>query len=89
MKLSRYTLEIYEPGSHDNVVGYYESLGPFGAISVGDYLHPFAGSLEETWPELGPHKYLRATEVHHVLSAPEGQDEITHKVMVYTEVHEL
>lgn len=93
MKPIRYVLNIYEPDSTRYVTGKYESSSPFGAIGQGDYLHPFPSSLDEHpesgWPELGPSKFLRATEVHHVLSDPEGKNEITHMVNVYTEVHDL
>ncbi len=92
MKPIRYTLNIYESGSNRYVTGKYESSSPFVAIREGDYLHPFLSSSgeypESGWPELGPGKYLRATEVHHVLHEPEGKDHITQIVNVYTEVYE-
>ena len=35
-----YMLEIYEPGSADDVWAYFESTAPFGSISVGDTVNP-------------------------------------------------
>jgi hypothetical protein len=74
---TRYTLTVFEPGSSRSQAGSYESSTPFGAISVGDAVHP-AG-----WPKEGPSSYLRATEVHHYLGESAGQ--VHHNVTVYTE----
>jgi hypothetical protein len=66
LKSTLYTLLIYEPGSTDVPAATYESSSPFAAISEGDYLHPYPTPDETSgWPELGPQKYLQATEVHH------------------------
>jgi len=90
LKSIKYTLLIYEPGSRRFPAAKYESSSPFAAISVGDYLHPFP-TPDETrgWPELGPQKYLQATEVHHGLYDPMDAEQITHEVEVYTRLHEV
>ena len=75
---TRYTLAIFEAGSRRSRAGFYESSTPFAAISVGDAVHP-AG-----WPQTGPSRYLRATEVHHYLSG-ESAGQVRHLVTVYTE----
>ena len=53
-------------------------------------MHPFPTSDETSgWPELGPQKYLQATEVHHALYDPMDAEQITHMVEVYTKLHEV
>lgn len=90
MKPIKYTLNIYDPHNIRFVIGKYESSSPFVAIHEGDYLHPFPDPEGEGgWPELGPGKYLRATEVHHFLYDSESKEEITQEINVYTEVHDL
>ena len=90
LKSTLYTLLIYEPGSTDVPAATYESTSPFAAISQGDYLHPYPTPDETSgWPELGPQKYLQATEVHHTLYDPMDAEQITHMVEVYTRLHEV
>jgi hypothetical protein len=90
LKTTKYTLLIYEPGSIRLPAAIYESATPFAAISEGDYLHPFPRPDETSgWPELGSHKYLQATEVHHKLYDSEDGEQITHIVEVYTKLHEV
>jgi hypothetical protein len=75
-----YSLEIYTPEDKHPMVVYLANT-PFATISVGEFLHP------GEWPGLAPHRYLRVTEVHHVLS--ESQERVSHNVMVNTVIEEL
>lgn len=87
MKTS-YILEIYEPGSDEEILyradhsGKFESETPFGTISKGDLIG---------WPTEGPSEVLRVTLVEHWIY--QRTDVIVHKTGIYTEqiesTHEL
>jgi hypothetical protein len=76
---TRYTLAVFAPGSSRLRAGFYESATPFAAINVGDAVHPAGWGR----PQRGPHRHLRAREVHHYLGESAGQ--VRHLVTVYTE----
>lgn len=59
MKL--YGLEIYKPGSADDVVAYFESDTSFGAISKGDLINPMG-----TEGEAGK-RILRVVGIEHIV----------------------
>lgn len=71
---TKYTLEVYEPGSADDVLMALESDTPFGAISKGDLFHPFTDSMK-------PSDLFRVRHVEHIVwDAGQGA---RHKVCVY------
>lgn len=73
-----YSLEIYAPGSTDDVWVVFESTTAFMTISVGDLVNPgiWDGSRS-------PQKVLRAINVEHIIWQAGGVAK--HKVCVYTE----
>jgi hypothetical protein len=77
-RVTKYILEIYEPNSVHDLWVVFESLTPFLAISKGDLMNP------SIWPgSQAPMKILRVVEVEHIIW--ENENEIKHKLMVYTE----
>jgi hypothetical protein len=73
-----YFLEVYVPGSADDVWVTFTASQPFVAISVGDILNP------AFWPDnQSPMKVLRAVAVEHIFWDNEGTTK--QKVMVFTE----
>lgn len=75
---ANYMLEIYLPGSADDVWVSFESDAPFMAIAKGDILNPVA------FPESpSPMKMCRVTSIEHILWA--NPDRPCHKILVFTE----
>jgi hypothetical protein len=74
---AHYTLEIYEPGSTDEVCRSFEDAQPFGAISKGDILNLATG--KDGLPDL----FLRVVQVEHILWDTNGHTR--HKICVFTE----
>jgi hypothetical protein len=75
---AKYAIEIYYPGSTENVWVSYYSDSPFLAISKGDMINPahFADASAEAM--------LRVTSVEHIVwSEPDQQPK--HKICIYTE----
>jgi hypothetical protein len=73
-----YHLEIYLPGSADDVWVSFQALQPFMAFSKGDILNPglWTGSK-------APMRVLRILNVEHIVWEASGH--ISHKVMLFTE----
>jgi hypothetical protein len=78
MKLTEYSLEIYMPGSDDNLWMAFSSPTPFMAIHVGDIINPSIWEGSQS-----PMKVLRATGVEHAIWELGGN--VKHKIMIYTE----
>jgi len=78
MKLTEYILEIFMPGSIDDVWIVFSSPTPFMSISVGDIIDPglWVGSQS-------PMKILRTIGLEHYLWEIEGN--VKHKICIYTE----
>lgn len=74
----KYILEVYEPGSMDDVWVTFETSQPFVSISAGDIINP--GLWENSQ---SPMKVLRAVTVEHILWEIDGATK--QKVMVFTE----
>ncbi len=72
-----YGLEIYEPGSADDVAAYFESDTPFGAIAKGDLINP-VGSGGEAVKQI-----LRVVGIEHIVWESKGEG-IKHKICVFT-----
>ncbi|NIM05163.1 MAG: hypothetical protein GTN65_06005, partial [Armatimonadetes bacterium] len=78
MKSVEYDLEIYEPGSADDLWVAFSSDRPFASINKGDIVNP------GMWPDSkSPMKVLRVVNVEHGIW--ETDKGITHKLMVFTE----
>ena len=73
-----YMLEIYEPGSVENVWVYFKTSSPFGAISIGDLINPNLWEGSQS-----PMRILRVVNVEHIIW--EVNSTVKHKVMVFTE----
>jgi hypothetical protein len=71
---AKYTLEVYEPGSADDVLMVLESETPFGAIAKGDFFNP----LTETTK---PSDLFRVRDLEHIVWNT-GQN-ARHKICVY------
>ncbi len=77
MSAVQYTLEVYQPGSTENLWVVFEASQPFGSISQGDIINP------GIWPESqSPMKVLRVVGVEHAIWASKGMTK--HKIMIYT-----
>lgn len=76
----RYSLEIYEPGSHNTTVGNYEGDSPFMRIDVGDIIEPQGlngvGTIAKPF-------LLRAISIEHIIWTQAGQT--NHRVCIFTE----
>jgi hypothetical protein len=73
-----YIVEIYEPGSEENVRAHFKSDKPFMTLRVGDSLTAVDKDMR------GADDRLRITGVHHILwDSPHGNS--GHKIMIYTE----
>lgn len=75
----KYALEIYQPGSIQDVLVVFESDTPFLSISAGDLLN------QRAWPDGGHEgKILRVVGLEHFIWEVGGMTK--HKVGVITEV---
>lgn len=73
-------LEVYQPGSFDDVFQYLESDTPFMAISRGDIVNPGLWDGSQS-----PMKVLRVVNVEHIIWKNETTGGARHKVLVFTE----
>jgi hypothetical protein len=80
--LDRYTLEIYEPGSADDVLEAIEAEHPFFPITVGDLIN--ARTLSSDAASIKG-KVLRVVAVEHMISAGTLRGDVKHKLCVFTE----
>ncbi len=71
-------LEVYEPGSMDNVWVYFKSDGPFLSINSGDLLNPNLWENSQS-----PMKILKVINLEHIIW--EKDNIVKHKLMVFTE----
>lgn len=71
-------LEIYEPGSADDVWVTFTADAPFMSISVGDIVNPGLWANSES-----PMKVLRVVNVEHIIWEHEGIAK--HKLCVFTD----
>ena len=77
MKEIQYHVEIYEPGSSDDLIVLFQSSTPFLAISPGDLIN------QRVWEtDIEFHMTLQVTSVEHILW--EVDTHIGHKLCVYT-----
>jgi hypothetical protein len=80
MSKEKYSLEIYEPGSHDTCWVVFNSSTPFMAINKGDIINP------NVWEgSRSPMFVLRAVKIEHIIWESPKTHEAKHKVMVFTE----
>ena len=78
MPITEFSLEIYMPGSRENLWVTFSSNTPFMAIHAGDIINP------NTWEgSQSPMKVLRATGIEHIIWETNGA--VRHKIMIYTE----
>jgi hypothetical protein len=78
MKVVGFTLEIYEPGSADDIWIVFESSTPFMSINRGDILNPAFFSNSQS-----PMKVLRVINVEHILWEVDGN--VMQKILIFTE----
>jgi hypothetical protein len=77
MKITEYTLEIFTPGSLDDVWVTFSSPTPFMTISVGDIINP------SVWEDSrSPMKVMRVVDVEHIIWETSGNAK--HKIEIYT-----
>lgn len=77
-KATQYELEIFIPGSADDVWVKFASPTPFMAIHVGDIINP------GTWEgSQSPQKVLQVVGVEHLIWEVNGQ--VKHRLDVYTQ----
>ncbi|MBI5798382.1 MAG: hypothetical protein HZB10_00430 [Candidatus Yonathbacteria bacterium] len=76
-EMTEYHLEVYEPGSAEDVLTIFKSINPFMAIKPGDLLGPYV------WGAYPPGAALRIINVEHGVWEVGGK--ITHKILVFTE----
>lgn len=75
---AKYAIEIYYPGSTENVWVSFYSDSPFLAISKGDIINP------GMFPDANADSMLRVTSVEHIVwSEPDQHSK--HKICIYTE----
>lgn len=76
--MKNYQLEIYQPGSVEDVAAYVESDKPFLTVSKGDLLNPVDSAAEANSDGI-----LRVVGMEHILWKS-GAD-VRHKLCVFTE----
>lgn len=76
-KQTEYHLEIYEPGSIDDVARVFLSPAPFMTFSEGDLIN------SAFFPDENPGHRLRVVKVEHIVW--DSDDHNAHKLCVYTE----
>lgn len=75
----RYHVEVYEPGSADDLWVYFKTTKPLFSIHKGDIINP------GMWPNSkAPMKVLRVVAVEHIIWEIENSH-IAHKLCVFTE----
>ena len=78
MSVIEYSLEVYEPGSADDVWVAFSSTTPFMPIQAGDILNP------GLWPNSNsPMRVLRVINIEHFIW--EARGDVKHKVLIFTE----
>lgn len=77
---TKYALEVYEPNDTRTVAAFIESVNPFGQISKGDHISPYA------WEQcsIPPGQTLRVVEIEHYIF--KVGNILTHKIGIFTEV---
>ena len=75
---ANYMLEIYQPGSADEVLQSIESDRPFMAMSAGDLMHPF-GAADATTSSV-----LMITRLEHIVQPGLEGGAARHKICVFT-----
>lgn len=79
--MKNYIIEIYQPGSSDDVVQTFESDHPFVGLNKGDIINPaFFSSYDRN-----PDNVLRIKTVEHIFWQHEGQDKPKQKLLIFTE----
>jgi len=78
MKITEYSLEIYQAGSADDVWVNFSSPTPFMTISAGDILNPGIWDGSQS-----PMKVLRVVNIEHIIWEVSGSAK--HKICVFTE----
>jgi len=73
-----YMLEIYEPGSVEDLWVHFKTSSPFMAINVGDLINPGIWEGSQS-----PMKILRVVNLEHIIW--EINSVVKHKLMVFTE----
>jgi len=76
--MTEYILEIFLPGSADDVWMKFSSPTPFMTISPGDIINPGVWEGSEA-----PKKVLRVVSVEHIIWEAPGSD-MKHKIDIYT-----
>ena len=86
MKVTEYSIDIYEPGSRSSVWFSFTSDTAFMPVTSGDFISPaFTYDREPKEPDFDTSgSGLRVSRVEHAIRSTDGQN-ITHKVMVFTE----
>jgi hypothetical protein len=83
VKENQYMLEIYLPGSAEDVIATFESHQPFIVIAEGDLINP---RLFDAGYDQVAGKLLRVVRLEHMIW--KGEDSLKHKVCVMTEAIE-
>lgn len=87
-EVTRYIVQIHQPGNFSSIWIEFESSTPFMAINVGDIISPFTArnaGEDDNLPELQTkNNDVRVTRVEHIISKVSGQD-LQHKLLVFTE----
>lgn len=76
---AKYMLEIYMPGSTQNVWESFESDTPFMAINQGDIINPTIWDGSQS-----PMKVLIATRIEHLIWQVPYTNTARHKILVFT-----
>lgn len=74
---AQYMLEIYDPGSADDVVRYLESDRPIEGIAVGDLINALGHEQGEN------DLLVRVASIEHIFW--KFENELRHKICVFTE----
>ena len=82
MATSKYTLEIYEPGSSENAWVVFQSDTPFMSFHAGDLINPQAwGDAAGSFMDM-----LRVVNVEHIVWQVNENTDAKHKLCIFTEV---
>jgi hypothetical protein len=78
MNIVEYSLEIYQPGSIEDIWVSFSSQQPFMPINTGDIINPGIWTKSPS-----PIKVLRVVSREHIIW--ESQSKIKHKICIFTE----
>ncbi|HWS86415.1 MAG TPA: hypothetical protein VN282_05610 [Pyrinomonadaceae bacterium] len=86
MRVTEYTIEIYQPSEPGSVWASFTSETPFMPIREGDFISPaFTYDREPGEPEFeSKGSGLRVSRVEHAIRSTDGET-ISHKLLVFTE----